>query len=101
MQMMIEPGDPPTGDTPQATVFRWECRCRSRPVLLATYDARGRINIKVRDRYWHIDGQVRTVCPVCGAEHLLDLRELPTSDDRAPDRDTTERSPPRPKLDRR
>lgn len=61
----------------RAAVFRWECPCRPRPVLLATYDAQGRINIKVRDRYWHVDGQVRTVCPVCGAEHVLDLRGLP------------------------
>ena len=35
----------------RAPVFRWECRCRERPVLLATYDADGRINIKVGDRY--------------------------------------------------
>ena len=58
----------------RATVFRWECRCRDRPVLLATYDEQGRINIKVGDRYWHAHGQVRTVCPHCGAEHVLDLR---------------------------
>jgi hypothetical protein len=64
----------------RAAVFRWECPCRAHPVLLATYDANGRINIKVRDRYWHVDGQVRTVCPVCGAEHILDLRGLPVRD---------------------
>jgi len=44
-------------------------------VLLGTYDADGRVNIKVRDRYWHVHGQVQTICPRCGAEHLLDLRE--------------------------
>ena len=60
----------------RAPVFRWECRCRERPVLLATYDADGRINIKVGDRYWHVNGQVRTICPRCGAEHILDLREI-------------------------
>ena len=62
------------GNGTRATVFRWECRCQERPVLLATYDAHGRINIKVRDRYWHVHGQVQTVCPRCGAEHILDLR---------------------------
>jgi hypothetical protein len=53
---------------------RWECRCQQPPVLLATYDDLGRIHIKSRDRYWHIDGVVRTVCPRCGAEHTLDLQ---------------------------
>jgi hypothetical protein len=57
-------------------VFRWECRCQENPFLLATYDADGRINIKVGDRYWHVDGQVRTICPRCGAEHVLDLRDV-------------------------
>jgi hypothetical protein len=60
--------------TPQRALFRWECRCQETPVLLATYDARGRINIKVRDRYWHVQGVVQTVCPRCGSEHTLDLR---------------------------
>jgi len=55
-------------------LFRWECRCQPTPVLLATYDDRGRINIKMRDRYWHIQGVVQTVCPRCGSEHALDLR---------------------------
>ena len=54
-------------------LVRWECRCQQPPVLLGTYDARGRIHIKARDRYWHIDGQVQTVCPRCGSEHALDL----------------------------
>lgn len=56
------------------TVFRWECRCQQSPVLLATYDDSGRINIKARDRYWHIQGTVQTVCPRCGSEHTLDPR---------------------------
>ena len=43
-------------------------------MLLATYDDRGRINIKIRDRYWTVhEGVVRTHCPRCGAEHVLDL----------------------------
>lgn len=58
----------------QETVSRWECHCQKPPVLLATYDAAGRINIKARDRYWHIIGVVATHCPRCGAEHVLDLR---------------------------
>jgi hypothetical protein len=54
-------------------LFRWECRCQQTPVLLATYDAHGRINIKARDRYWHVQGTVETVCPRCGSAHALDL----------------------------
>lgn len=47
-------------------------------MLLATYDPTGRLNIKVRDRYWHLFGfgQVQAICPRCGAEHVLDLRIL-------------------------
>jgi hypothetical protein len=41
---------------------------------LATYEPNGRINIKVRDRYWHVFGSVRAICPKCGADHVLDLR---------------------------
>jgi hypothetical protein len=66
-------------DAPQRTLFRWECRCRQPPVLLATYDARGRIHIKARDRYWHVQGIVQTICPRCGSEHALDLRHGPRS----------------------
>ncbi|MEJ7839624.1 MAG: hypothetical protein WKF81_12460 [Thermomicrobiales bacterium] len=56
--------------------FRWECPCQSPAVLLATYDPGGKINIKVRDRYWHLYGfgSVQAICPRCAAEHLLDLR---------------------------
>jgi hypothetical protein len=61
----------PGGEEP---VQRWECRCRVPPVLLGTFDRNGRINIKVRDRYWHVEGIVRTTCPRCGVEHVLDLR---------------------------
>lgn len=61
----------------RGTVLRWECHCREPPVLLATYERDGQINIKVRDRYWHVLGQVRTICPRCGAEHVLDARPSP------------------------
>lgn len=79
-----------------APTYRWECHCRTPHVLLATYSAAGRMNIKVRDRYWHLYGfgQVHAVCPRCAAEHILDLRDLGdladhTIDDSAP----TERPP--------
>lgn len=62
--------------TPPA--YRWECPCQDPPVLLATYDPNGRMNIKVRDRYWHLYGfgQVQAICPRCAGEHVLDLRFL-------------------------
>lgn len=61
-----------------APPYRWVCPCQEPPVLLATYDPAGRLNIKVRDRYWHLFGfgHVQAICPRCGAEHLLDLRAL-------------------------
>ena len=52
-------------------ITRWECGCKSPPVLLGTQDRAGTIHVKVRDRYWHIVGQVKTACPRCGAEHVL------------------------------
>ncbi len=62
--------------TPPA--YRWECPCQDPPVLLATYGLSGRMNIKVRDRYWHLYGfgQVQAICPRCAGEHVLDLRFL-------------------------
>jgi hypothetical protein len=66
---------------PRDAVYRWECRCQDPPVLLATYEPSGRINIKVRDRYWHVMGQVRTICPRCGADHVLDLRPRDRDDE--------------------
>ena len=68
-------GSPSSGEAIQ----RWECHCREPAILLGTFDANGRINIKVRDRYWHIEGVVRTICPRCGLEHELDLRPERTS----------------------
>jgi hypothetical protein len=52
-------------------IVRWECHCQSPPVLLGTHDASGKVHIKVRDRYWHIIGIVKTTCPKCGSEHIL------------------------------
>ena len=53
-------------------VHRWLCLCQDPPVLLATYDDAGGVNIKVRDRYWHCTGGVQTMCPKCGQNHVLD-----------------------------
>ncbi|MGI8482709.1 MAG: hypothetical protein ACR2OU_00415 [Thermomicrobiales bacterium] len=59
-------------------VYRWVCPCQDPPVLLATYGPNARINIKVRDRYWHLQGfgMVEAICPRCAAEHVLDMRLL-------------------------
>lgn len=58
---------------------RWECGCQQPAVLLATWTDTGQVNIKVRDRYWHVSGcgVVQTVCPRCATEHRLDLDNLP------------------------
>lgn len=68
-------------------VYRWLCRCQEPPVLLGTYEPNGRINIKVRDRYWHIFGQVETTCPRCGAVHMLDGMNPPHTTSPASDQD--------------
>lgn len=54
-----------------AQPIRWVCECQDPSVLLATYSRDGAINIRVRDRYWHVCGRVHTVCPKCGSEHSL------------------------------
>ena len=59
------------------TIYRWVCRCQDPPFLLGTYDRDGRVHLKVRDRYWHVVGHVRAICPKCGAEHILDLTPAP------------------------
>ena len=61
--------------SPTAPSVRWECGCQTPPVLLATWEVGGRVNVKVRDRYWHFDGfgQVHAVCPRCASQHVLDL----------------------------
>jgi len=60
------------GNPRDRPVSRWLCNCQDPPVLLATYDEAGRVNIKARDRYWHVQGRVQTICPKCGQEHVLD-----------------------------
>lgn len=66
---------PAPQSAPTAPAVRWECGCQTPPVLLATWEVGGRVNVKVRDRYWHFDGfgQVHAVCPRCASEHVLDL----------------------------
>lgn len=60
---------------------RWVCACKDPAVLLATYEPDGRLNIKVRDRFWQLVGfgQVKAVCPRCGKTHTLDLRQIRTT----------------------
>lgn len=76
MHQRAAPNEPPVRES----VTRWECHCQPSPVLLGTYDADGKVNIKVRDRYWHIVGRVWTTCPRCGKEHALDLQSGSTVD---------------------
>jgi len=71
--------------------YRWECPCQVPAVLLATYDPGGKVNIKVRDRYWHVYGfgQVQAICPKCAAEHVLDIRQVQDALDGGPEPDWT------------
>ena len=64
----------PTGSGPTAP-RRWVCHCTIPPTLLATVE-NGKVNLKVRDRYYHIEGvhgRLRAICPRCGQEHVLTL----------------------------
>jgi hypothetical protein len=58
--------------------IRWVCNCSNPPVLLAIYDRSGRIEIKVRDRYYIAHDQLQATCPRCGTRHVLDIRQPPT-----------------------
>jgi hypothetical protein len=52
---------------------RWVCRCSEPPVLLATLEG-NRINLKIRDRYYHIEalrGRIQATCPLCGKQHTI------------------------------
>jgi|GEM_PF-2495009 len=82
---MTSPNHHPAASETQPRVIRvtppshrWECGCQQPPVLLATWTEHGQLNIKVRDRYWHLSGfgAVQTVCPRCATEHRLDLDTL-------------------------
>lgn len=58
----------------RAPKLRWECACTDPPILLARYDPGGKVQIKIRDRYYIASGCVHATCPRCGAQHILDLR---------------------------
>lgn len=58
----------------RAPKLRWECACVDPPILLARYDPGGKVQIKIRDRYYMASGCVHATCPRCGAQHILDLR---------------------------
>jgi hypothetical protein len=54
---------------------RWLCHCSAPPILLATFEE-GKVNLKIRDRYYHIEGlhgRIRATCPRCGKEHIVEL----------------------------
>jgi len=58
-----------------ATPRRWLCHCSVPPTLLATLEG-GNVNLKIRDRYYHIEGlhgRIRAICPRCGQQHTIDL----------------------------
>jgi hypothetical protein len=64
-----------TRSAQQPSPRRWLCHCSSPPVLLATFEE-GNVNLKIRDRYYHIEGlqgRIRATCPRCGKEHIVDL----------------------------
>lgn len=66
-------GRHPAAPPPQ----RWLCRCSTPPILLATVEG-DNVNLKVRDRYYHIEGlhgRVRATCPRCGQQHTIELGE--------------------------
>lgn len=50
---------------------RWTCPNHSSPVLLAMVDEQGHLQIKVRNRVWHISNftTVTATCPKCGERH--------------------------------
>lgn len=65
-------------DEHETQEVRWVCECSNPPVLLAVYDQTGRIEIKVRDRYYIARNQLQATCPRCGAHHVLDIRKPST-----------------------
>jgi hypothetical protein len=56
---------------------RWVCDCSNPPILLAIYDASGRIEIKVRDRHYIARNRLQATCPRCGAQHVLEIQRPP------------------------
>ena len=65
----------PAGTGQSAGPRRWLCHCSTPPVLLATLEG-GDVNLKIRDRYYHIEGlhgRIRATCPRCGKAHTIAL----------------------------
>ena len=61
--------------TAETRPHRWVCPCSTPPVLLATLDG-NQINLKVRDRYYHIEGlhgRIQATCPRCGKQHTITI----------------------------
>ena len=61
----------------QGRPWRWVCRCAEPPTLLATIGG-NQVNLKIRDRYYHIEGRqgsIQTVCPMCGKQHTIAFGE--------------------------
>jgi hypothetical protein len=65
----------------RAPKVRWECSCCDPPILLARYDPGGKVQIKIRDRFYMASGCVHATCPRCGTHHILDLRPAPSTPD--------------------
>lgn len=66
---------PPPAPGRPAAPRRWLCHCTTPPFLLATLEG-GNVNLKFRDRYYHVEGlhgRIRAICPRCGQQHTLDL----------------------------
>jgi hypothetical protein len=72
---------PPEGDEQavgreaQVRPRRWECHCSDPPFLLATYED-NEFNLKMRDRYYQVEGlhgRIRAICPLCGKWHTITL----------------------------
>jgi len=57
------------------TPRRWLCHCSTPPILLGTLEG-GNVNLKMRDRYYHIEavqGRIRAICPKCGRQHAIEF----------------------------
>ncbi|MFM9106628.1 MAG: hypothetical protein ACKOWF_08015, partial [Chloroflexota bacterium] len=74
---VVVPGGENDRDGRGRRMLRWECRCNRRPVLLATIESSGRVNVKLRDRYLRITGgRIEATCPRCGVQHALAAGDL-------------------------
>ena len=70
-----EPDDHTIDRTPEPRPRRWLCRCTDPPTLLATLEG-NQIYLKIRDRYYHIEGllgRIQATCPRCGKQHSIEL----------------------------